>query len=716
MEPDRASGLHAATWLRDRGWRPFPLDHPQLTTCAGLHHPQRNPCDGKRGKHPGVKFGTACEIEPGDKLLTTWFSAAGPRNVGVACGPSGLLVVDEDELDAFERFAAERGEAVPVTYRVRTARGWHWYFDATDHPELGNKEGLLREHEINIRGKGGFVVAAGSVHESGHVYTAEDDHVVPAPLPEWLVTVLRTRITEDGTEQAEESGRWTDAVRYGTEADLIGQYQRRVAAIQSKGNAFRTDELFPAARDGWRLVDLGLLSVDQMGADLRAAVARVWNAEPDERDRHIVNTEAREAARRSPWALSNLRRLNSRHLDEQGRDPADVNDEGPDSGDHPPSTWAPVDLAGLWDGTAEPRRPEFLARGDGVAMFYSGETHSVHGESESGKSWLVQTAVVERLRAGDAVLYVDFESTAAEVLPRLRALGMTRDQLGQLTYVTPDGPTDTMFAELLTRRYALAVIDGVTASMATLQTKSNSQDEVTAWDKALPRPIARWTGAAVVQVDHVSKAKDERGRFMIGNQAKMANLTGSAFYVDVSAGLGQGRTGELRVYVAKDRPGGVRAHAGKMRRDRLQPFARYIHDATDPTAIRVQVEQWMGDEDDDQMTGGGPLIPREGDWTDPDQAQLPDDVVAYTGQGARSILALARFMRASAVGGIGMTLADARAALGKVKGMDGKPVHHRDTVGRAWGALVDMKRIEPAESNTSCNPTGLHWWAVRTND
>ena len=51
---------------------------------------------------------------------------------------------------------------------------------------------------------------------------------------------------------------------------------------------------------------------------------------------------------------------------------------------------------------------------------YPGLTHSVHGESESGKSLIVQAECARLVNAGQRVLYLDFESDQQSVLDRLR--------------------------------------------------------------------------------------------------------------------------------------------------------------------------------------------------------------------------------------------------------------------------------------------------------
>ena len=57
-DTDSTSGTVAnAKAIHDRGLRVFPADHPDQPNCIGKHGPE-NPCDGIRGKHPAVKWGT----------------------------------------------------------------------------------------------------------------------------------------------------------------------------------------------------------------------------------------------------------------------------------------------------------------------------------------------------------------------------------------------------------------------------------------------------------------------------------------------------------------------------------------------------------------------------------------------------------------------------------------------------------------------------------
>ncbi|WP_441957533.1 hypothetical protein [Mycolicibacterium houstonense] len=79
-------------------------------------------------------------------------------------------------------------------------------------------------------------------------------------------------------------------------------------------------------------------------------------------------------------------------------------------------------------------------------MFYRGRIHSVHGETESGKPWLVQCAAAECLLIGEPVLCLDFEDEAGAVPERLVRLGVSADVVENpalFVYVHPEAPPTT---------------------------------------------------------------------------------------------------------------------------------------------------------------------------------------------------------------------------------------------------------------------------------
>ncbi|WP_406690338.1 bifunctional DNA primase/polymerase [Saccharopolyspora sp. ID03-671] len=152
-------------------------------------------------KKPVPKDWEATASRDPDQIRAWW--EAMPYNVGIACGPSGLLVIDLDDAkgqrapdrwsgahhgrDVLAQRAAEDGELYPGdTYTVRTPSGQHLYFRAPVEPELRSRVGCW--WRVDTRGAGGYVVAAGSITRPGR-YRAVNQAAI-APLPEWLVTAL----------------------------------------------------------------------------------------------------------------------------------------------------------------------------------------------------------------------------------------------------------------------------------------------------------------------------------------------------------------------------------------------------------------------------------------------------------------------------------------------------------------------------------------------
>ncbi|MFI2423463.1 bifunctional DNA primase/polymerase [Streptomyces sp. NPDC018955] len=191
----RLALLRAALNAAEHGWHVFPLrpgtKRPALhgeKTCT-----RTGPCvAGHR------KWEQRATTDP-DRIRAAWSRA--PFNVGIATGPSGLVVVDldtpkhkdsADTPDGAATFAAlcERaGHAIPDTYRTRTASGGtHLYFTAPHGIRLPNTAGTVAD-SVDTRAWGGYVVAAGSTTPAGP-YEALSTPVA-APLPAWLLTILQ---------------------------------------------------------------------------------------------------------------------------------------------------------------------------------------------------------------------------------------------------------------------------------------------------------------------------------------------------------------------------------------------------------------------------------------------------------------------------------------------------------------------------------------------
>lgn len=238
------------------------------------------------------------------------------------------------------------------------------------------------------------------------------------------------------------------------------------------------------------------------------------------------------------------------------------------------SSWVPIDLAAAVAGI-RPEPPTIGERTDGVALFYPRRVHWLQGESESLKSWLAQLTATQVLAAGGRVLWIDFEDDEHGVTARMASLGVIDATLlsDDFVYVRPDEPlmtkaeaftlATTELSTVCSRKFDLAVIDGVTEAMTVEGLSLLDNADIATWLRRLPKMIATKTGAAVVCIDHVVKNSESRGRYAIGGGHKLAGVTGATYKIEarspLSRALTEPVTGVSIITVQKDRPGWVRS-------------------------------------------------------------------------------------------------------------------------------------------------------------
>jgi hypothetical protein len=186
---DDMSMPEVALAIAAAGMYVFPVDHPELPQCAGIGQGHNPKTCNERGKHPAVAFTTAADTNP--RMIHMWW-AGGPRNIGINVGKSGLVVIDEDELGAFKKYADEHGHKITPTMVVATAKGRHYYYVALADTQLGNEAGALKDYSIDVRAGNAYVVGPGSIHKTGVVYRFEVARP-PAPLPDWVVQAIKAK-------------------------------------------------------------------------------------------------------------------------------------------------------------------------------------------------------------------------------------------------------------------------------------------------------------------------------------------------------------------------------------------------------------------------------------------------------------------------------------------------------------------------------------------
>ncbi|MGW5634827.1 bifunctional DNA primase/polymerase [Streptomyces sp. NPDC003832] len=195
----RARLLAAALEAAARGWHV----HPLLPggKASALHGGRSCPRNGECAD-AHVKWEARATTDP-QRIRAAW--GTGPFNVGIATGPSGLVVVDldvpksekgkgsSDAPDGAKIFLAlcERaGQPWPTTHTVRTpSGGMHLYFTAPPGIQLPCTARTLAPN-VDTRAWGGNIVAPGSATPQG-TYEVTHDHPA-ASLPEWLLQRLQT--------------------------------------------------------------------------------------------------------------------------------------------------------------------------------------------------------------------------------------------------------------------------------------------------------------------------------------------------------------------------------------------------------------------------------------------------------------------------------------------------------------------------------------------
>lgn len=183
-----------------------------------------------RGKVPTCPHGFKDARSEPDEVTALWAAhGAAATGVGIATGPSGLVVLDvdvRDHLDGGDALADLESAhgPLPGTYEVLTPNGpgRHIYFRGSIRSLRAIAPGL------DVRSDGGYVVGPGSQGEDGGLYqreVASPDEI--APCPTWLL------------ELAGHSGDHTIGTVPATSAELLNMLEGwQLVAEQPNGDRY----------------------------------------------------------------------------------------------------------------------------------------------------------------------------------------------------------------------------------------------------------------------------------------------------------------------------------------------------------------------------------------------------------------------------------------------------------------------------------------------
>ena len=226
-------------------------------------------------------------------------------------------------------------------------------------------------------------------------------------------------------------------------------------------------------------------------------------------------------------------------------------------------SWEPLNLAAP-EFERLPKPPAF------VGLVYRGRRHMLSGPPESMKTLVATIVVLEAIRVGVTVAYIDFENGPEAMRLMLGEIGASADEIRALIYYTPNTePGENEIGALLEEGVGLLVIDSAAGAYNASGLDDGKRGDAERFSQLWIEPLWR-AGVTTLVLDHVTKSSEARGRYAIGSERKVGA-------VDVHLGLEaikplvRGGDGLVKVSVHKDRLGLLR-----------RPVAAEIAFASDP--------------------------------------------------------------------------------------------------------------------------------------
>jgi len=176
----------------------FPLHQPREGGCSC-----RNADCTNIGKHPRTAHGFYDATTDENQIREWWEFDFPLSNIGIRTGKeSGIVVLDIDPDKGGEeslRQLETQHAPLPETPTVLSGGGGrHRYFLYPGR--LVRTTGGVLGPGLDTRGDGGYIVAPGSLHASGHVYCWEEGKspkaIRFAPIPAWLLALLEEAYTQ----------------------------------------------------------------------------------------------------------------------------------------------------------------------------------------------------------------------------------------------------------------------------------------------------------------------------------------------------------------------------------------------------------------------------------------------------------------------------------------------------------------------------------------
>lgn len=469
-----------------------------------------------------------------EQIRRMW-TARPNASIGVACGPSRLVVIDIDAgkggFESWAKLKAEHGIDDETLTSITGGGGWHLFYRAPEGFRGRNSVSKLGPG-LDVRADGGYIIAPPSGHPSGGVYTWDPSRPDPIPLPASLRVLLERmeRAERPASRPAQpvaatgDLALVRDALRYLD--PWAGGYDWWVSILMAVHSKFPGPDGLAVARawaggkDGeveakWRSFEAG--GGVTLGTLYHEAETHGWRPPWRTRDNGTAPTCAPAPDEPPPW------------LDEDGApmetpipppaQPAAAPAPAPGASARPIPEFYRAALA--WE--ERPKR-EFIVDG----MLWRGDLAMMYGEGGIGKTYTIIDMSVSVATAepwlGMAVtpcnvLLVDEESGQERMLDRLG-----RAMRGHGIAPGTDVPIfATSFAswDFRSKAHARRLSDLITATQARLVIIDALVDVMLGGDENAVkdvqpifhnlRLIAQDTGAAIVLLHHANRSGNQRG-------------------------------------------------------------------------------------------------------------------------------------------------------------------------------------------------------------
>ena len=218
--------LQWARYYHEIGFSVIPVytvDQDGICTCKKKYE-----CKNA-GKHPAVNWQRFTKKRADDDQLIFWFDGMDhSHNIGLVTGSvsKNIFVIDVDTgegkvgLETLDNVQMAHDD-LPITATAKTGSGGKHIFLRAPHNFHVKTDTNLIGKGIDVRGEGGFVVAAPSRHASGNRYTYDMDEIADAP--NWVLAMVEGSADRDSS-----------SVEVATHTNQFGQYDDGREAVMMK--------------------------------------------------------------------------------------------------------------------------------------------------------------------------------------------------------------------------------------------------------------------------------------------------------------------------------------------------------------------------------------------------------------------------------------------------------------------------------------------------